>query len=159
MKGCKPSLDASWDWFQAIFSCQDYLSYIVLKVDCLWEWVRFGLCVLGCTPSMLKRPRMLNFGILKFWYASMNFLNSLMGVWDNTSRVRLLAAFIFGDIRYWCCLLSYISIGSIANGISVYGILGIWGSRFFGKGLGSVCLGSANFNLGFDHIIASDTGF
>ncbi|GJZ76382.1 reverse transcriptase zinc-binding domain-containing protein [Tanacetum coccineum] len=55
----------------------------------------------------------------------------------------------------------WVGYGSVANGNSIYWVLGNWGSRYFGKGLGSgyVGHGSAIFSHGFDYFRVSTTGF
>ncbi|GJU94351.1 hypothetical protein Tco_1319107 [Tanacetum coccineum] len=89
----------------------------------------------------------------------------LKGVWENTSWVRTWAAFICGGIRYWCFILSHISNGYVADGISDYGVLGIWGFGFSKDvvlsnfGSGPSYYGSVLISLGFGHIIVSGTGF
>ncbi|GJU08377.1 hypothetical protein Tco_1124807 [Tanacetum coccineum] len=49
--------------------------------------------------------------------------------------------------------------GSAAYSSLGYGDIGNWGSRFFGKGLGSLSYGSANLNLGFGYFRDVVSGF
>ncbi|GKA31462.1 RNA-directed DNA polymerase, eukaryota, reverse transcriptase zinc-binding domain protein [Tanacetum coccineum] len=64
------------------------------------------------------------FGLGLFsWY-------SLMGVWENTSWVRFWAAYIFGVIRFWCCISFIFRNGSFYHGTSGLGVLGYWGFGF-----------------------------
>ncbi|GJS50256.1 RNA-directed DNA polymerase, eukaryota, reverse transcriptase zinc-binding domain protein [Tanacetum coccineum] len=163
-EGCKPSLDASWDWVQVISCCHACLSYLVLKVICLTEWVRFSLCVFGGTPSMLERLRMLNFGICIFLYLIMIWFDSLKGVWVNTSRVRIIATFINGVIRLCCCTLFISSGGLAAAGGSIFLVFWllkdiqfscsgqVWFS--YGSSLGCSGLGlSKDSGTGFEKLI------
>ncbi|GKC49970.1 RNA-directed DNA polymerase, eukaryota, reverse transcriptase zinc-binding domain protein, partial [Tanacetum coccineum] len=93
------------------------------------------------------------FGLgLVSWY-------SLLGVWENTSRVRYLAAYLFGVIRIGCCIFLYINNGYVADVSLGLGLFGFWVSRIFGKGLGSVWHDSAIFSLGWGYVRISSTGF
>ncbi|GJT92150.1 RNA-directed DNA polymerase, eukaryota, reverse transcriptase zinc-binding domain protein [Tanacetum coccineum] len=65
----------------------------------------------------------------------------------------------FGELWFWCCIFLYINNGYVADVSLGLGLFGFWGSRIFGKGLGSVWHGSAIVSLGLGYVRISSTGF
>ncbi|GJS50261.1 hypothetical protein Tco_0600382 [Tanacetum coccineum] len=71
-------------------------------------------------------------------------INTCMGITFMSMHVLCVELVRYGSAAY--CFLGY-------------GVLGNWGSRFFGKGLGFFSRGSANYSLGFSYFRVAGTGF